>query len=66
MFDKGFYITVPLDSFFLGSTRKKASIAFCPLTRDGGPRVYVSRRLLEETEEADLGLLGHGWPNLLN
>lgn len=39
-FDKGFYITVPLDLFFARSTRREAGFTLRPLTRDGGQMVY--------------------------
>jgi len=38
-FDKGFFIYVPFDMFFPRSTRRGASLAFRPLTRDGGQKV---------------------------
>ena len=39
-FDKGLYITLPLDLFFARSTRREAGFTFRPLTRDGGQMVY--------------------------
>jgi len=39
-FDKGFYISLPLDLFFAKSTRREAGFTFRPLTRDGGQMVY--------------------------
>ena len=39
-FDKGIYITLPLDLFFAKSTRREAGFTFRPLTRDGGQMVY--------------------------
>jgi len=39
-FDKGVYITLPLDLFFAQSTRREAGFVFRPLTRDGGQMVY--------------------------
>lgn len=41
-FDKGIYLSMPLDVFFNKSTRRHAAIAWRPLTRDGGAR--LSRR----------------------
>ncbi|MDB5968946.1 MAG: hypothetical protein JWQ90_1396 [Hydrocarboniphaga sp.] len=38
-FDKGFFLYLPLDIFFPRSTRRGASLAFRPLTRDGGQKV---------------------------
>lgn len=39
-FDKGFYLVLPLDLFFARSSRRVATFAFRPLTRDGGQMVY--------------------------
>ena len=39
-FDKGVYISLPLDLFFASSTRREAGFTFRPLTRDGGQMVY--------------------------
>jgi hypothetical protein len=39
-FDKGVYISLPLDLFFARSTRREAGFTFRPLTRDGGQMVY--------------------------
>lgn len=39
-FDKGVYISLPLDLFFNRSTRREAGFTFRPLTRDGGQMVY--------------------------
>lgn len=38
-FDKGFFLQMPLDIFFPRSTRRSATFAFRPLTRDGGQKV---------------------------
>lgn len=41
-FDKGIYLSLPLDVFFNKSSRRHTAIAWRPLTRDGGAR--LSRR----------------------
>ena len=38
-FDKGFFVSLPLDLFFQRSTRRYANFLFRPLTRDGGQKV---------------------------
>lgn len=40
-FDKGFYITIPLDMFMLRSSTRIMGFGFRPLTRDGGQFVSV-------------------------
>ena len=43
------------DAFFVRSSRNRASIAWQPLTRDGGARLHRRYRLYDLTEERDLG-----------
>ena len=49
-FDKGIYLTLPLDLFFTQSTRSVAEFTFRPLTRDGGQMVYDGPELYFTTE----------------
>ncbi len=44
-FDKGFFISIPLDLFFIKSSKGRFNLPFRPLTRDGGQRLYVTDRL---------------------
>jgi hypothetical protein len=44
-FDKGFYMSIPLDMFLLRSSTRIMGFAFRPITRDGGQRVSVGPRL---------------------
>nr|WP_246403742.1 YjbH domain-containing protein [Halomonas stenophila] len=37
-FDKGIYVSLPLDAFFTTSTRSHMHMAWSALTRDGGSR----------------------------
>lgn len=55
-FDKGLYISLPLDLFFARSTRREAGFTFRPLTRDGGQMVYDGPELyftLKDGQPAD-------------
>lgn len=54
-FDKGIYISMPLDVFFTKSTRRYASVAWRPLTRDGGAKLQRRYSLYGITDERDLG-----------
>lgn len=63
-FDKGFFISIPLDLFFVKSRRDSASFAFRPLSRDGGQRLFVRKRLYGVTNDADLGGLADDWDRL--
>lgn len=56
-FDKGFYITFPLDLFFTRSNRSHAGFMFRPLTRDGGQKVRDGRALYDlfNTTSTEIG-----------
>jgi hypothetical protein len=54
-FDKGVYLSLPLDAFFVRSTRQRAQIAWRPLTRDGGAQLARRQSLYDLTEERDMG-----------
>ncbi len=50
-FDKGIYITLPLDLFFAQSTRREVGFTFRPLTRDGGQMVYDGPELYYSVQD---------------
>jgi hypothetical protein len=54
-FDKGLYLSIPFDAFFTRSSRDRATIAWRPLTRDGGAQLERSHTLYDLTKERDLG-----------
>ncbi|KAA0014676.1 YjbH domain-containing protein [Billgrantia pellis] len=54
-FDKGIYLSLPLDAFFVHSTRQRAQVAWSPLTRDGGARLARRATLYDLTEERSMG-----------
>ncbi|PMR70739.1 YjbH domain-containing protein [Halomonas heilongjiangensis] len=54
-FDKGLYLSLPLDAFFVHSTRQRARLAWQPLTRDGGARLARRFELHELTGERQMG-----------
>lgn len=51
-FDKGLYISIPLDLFFTTSTRNVGTTAFRPLTRDGGQRAADGTQLYWATGDS--------------
>ncbi|WP_246007455.1 YjbH domain-containing protein [Halomonas nitroreducens] len=53
-FDKGIYVSLPLNAFFVNSTRQRANIAWQPLTRDGGARLGRRFGLYGLTRERDM------------
>ncbi|MGR2736904.1 YjbH domain-containing protein [Billgrantia sp. Q4P2] len=54
-FDKGVYLSLPLDAFFVHSTRQRAQLAWRPLTRDGGAQLARREALFDLTEERSMG-----------
>ncbi|GAB3682732.1 YjbH domain-containing protein [Salinisphaera aquimarina] len=62
-FDKGIYISMPLDLFFTKSSRDYASVAWRPLTRDGGAKLQRRYTLYGITNERQLGRY---WDNFVD
>ncbi len=52
-FDKGVFVTVPLDALLPRSTSATGSIVWSPLTRDGGARLARAQRLIDLTTLRD-------------
>ncbi|MBF0610257.1 MAG: YjbH domain-containing protein [Magnetococcales bacterium] len=46
-FDKGVYLSIPLDLLLPTSTNRSAGFAWRPLTRDGGQRLGISKSLYD-------------------
>ena len=53
-FDKGVYLSIPLDLFFTESSRRRASVTYRPLTRDGGARLGHRFDLYNMTQARNL------------
>lgn len=64
-FDKGFYITLPLDMFFPRSVKRTTTFFFRPLTRDGGQKVNDGTGLYGLTENGDLLGVADGWSDVM-
>jgi hypothetical protein len=64
-FDKGFYVTIPLDLLFLKSTRRTGTFAFRPVTRDGGAKLGAGESLYGIVEDYRKRPLQKGWDKLL-
>jgi hypothetical protein len=65
-FDKGFYLSLPLDLFFTRSTRQRTSLVFKPLTKDGGQKVRDGRALYGLVEDVGRPDVTGGWPGFLD
>jgi hypothetical protein len=64
-FDKGVYLTVPLNLFFTQSSRTNASLLFRPLTRDGGQKAADGRELYQLIDGTDYHALSENWEDVL-
>lgn len=63
-FDKGVYFTFPFDAFFARSTTSSGTIAWNPLTRDGGARLARRYQLYNLTQAADMSRFNDGFSSL--
>jgi len=54
-FNKGIYISMPLDVFYTKSTRSSATVGWNPLTRDGGQQLSRRFSLYGLTDQRNLG-----------
>lgn len=63
-FDKGIYFTFPFDAFFARSSRISGTLAWAPLTRDGGARLGRYFQLYDITQGADVRRFNSGFKHL--
>ncbi len=63
-FDKAVYFTFPFDAFFARSTTSTGTIAWNPLTRDGGARLARRYQLYDITKAADMSHFNDGFSSL--
>lgn len=64
-FDKGFFVSVPLDLFFSSSSRRYTGITFRPVTRDGGQRLAIPKPLYVTTSRSSTERISAGWEDIL-
>jgi hypothetical protein len=65
-FDKGFYITIPFETFLTKSTTRRGTFGFRPITRDGGARVGVLGRLHGLASSGGIKNVMHDWHRFLD
>lgn len=65
-FDKGFYVSVPLDLFYTTPSRQRANFPFRPLIRDGGQKVVTPYMLHGVTGGYGDSATRGGWRDLMN
>jgi hypothetical protein len=59
-FDKGLYVTIPFDAFFVRHSDSEANMLFTPLIRDGGAMLMRKYRLYDMTRTRDSNSLSLG------
>lgn len=64
-FDKGFYFSIPIDMISLFSTRGEIGLGWRPLTRDGGQRLNIGKRLYPLIRDSGSEGLTRDWSEIL-
>lgn len=64
-FDKGIYFTFPFDAFFARSTTSQGTIAWNPVTRDGGARLSRYYGLYDMTHGRDINRFNEGFGRMV-
>lgn len=65
-FDKGVYISIPLEVLLASSSRRVGTFAFRPLTRDGGQMLGSAKRLYGQVELGNLDAIAQDWDRFLD
>ena len=65
-FDKGLFLTIPLDILYIRNVRSGIGIAWRPLIRDGGQMVTIRRPLLYTTSAANMYTMRRDWREILD
>jgi hypothetical protein len=60
-FDKGFYLSIPIDSFFNRYRPGNGKFSLRPLTRDGGQKLQMDNDLYGLTDSASRSRLINSW-----
>jgi hypothetical protein len=65
-FDKGISMHIPFEAFLTSSSLSGGSLAFRPLTRDGGQMLGIKRRLYGIVEAGNLDSVIHTWDKFMD
>ena len=65
-FDKGLFLTIPLDILYVRSVRGGVGIVWKPLIRDGGQMLVIRRPLLGTTQSTTKYNFRNDWRDILN
>jgi len=63
-FDKGFYLSIPLDLLYTRHVRSNIGVAYRPLIRDGGAQLLVRQPLIGTTDAMRTGNFVRDWSGL--
>jgi len=64
-FDKGLFLTIPLDILYVRNTRSELGIGWRPLIRDGGQMLLIRQPLLGTTSAATMYRFERDWRDVL-
>ncbi len=64
-FDKGIYISIPMDMISLYSSRSSLGMGWRPLTRDGGQRLSIGKRLYPIVADSNPDKFMRDWGEVL-
>ncbi|WP_188579583.1 YjbH domain-containing protein [Tistrella bauzanensis] len=65
-FDKGFFLSVPLDLYATKPTKTRFGITYRPVTRDGGQQLNRSSALIGRVDSYDVNGVARNWPGLMD
>ena len=63
-FDKGIFLSVPLDAIYSRHVRGNVGISYRPLIRDGGQMVVIPQRLIDTTDDTILSKFRRDWAGI--
>lgn len=64
-FDKGFFLSIPLDIYATRPTRTRFGLTYRPVTRDGGAQLNRSSALIGRVGAYDVNNASRYWPDLM-
>jgi hypothetical protein len=65
-FDKGIYMNIPFELFLATSSQSGGSLAFRPLSRDGGQLLNIQKRLFGIIDGGNLDGVMHHWDRIMD
>ncbi|MEN3165547.1 YjbH domain-containing protein [Tistrella mobilis] len=65
-FDKGFFLSIPLDIYGTRPTKTRFGLTYRPVTRDGGAQLNRSSALISRVDNYDEHHTSRNWPSLMD